>query len=345
MKSVALSWCIAILGTCSAVLAGCAVSSTTTPGVLLQQIRHQETTAAFMDPSSSLGTLLYTSSGTGEVFVYSYPQGKRVGQLTGFDGGAGLCVDAAGDIFIPSTTNQSTQASTIYEYAHGGTEPIAALSDSGAAYGCSVDPSTGDLAVANGYDTSNPYAPGLGSLAIYSSAQGMPRVYYSSVLGVHLCGYNAKGILFLSIYNIQEGKPQLAQFTEESGSFSVVKLGVTIHNDRGGFNPVVQWDGKHMTISSFKGTGAPLVLYRLQISGKNAKVVGTTTLLITKNKHLGQSWIQGKQVVGIAALRGANNIAFWAYPEGGDPKRQIKKVIETSEGSLDGIVVSPTSGR
>jgi hypothetical protein len=53
----------------------------------------------------------------------------------------GDCSNRTGDVFVPNNTE-------VFEYAHGGTSPIATLSlpgNSGAA--CSIDPSTGNLAV------------------------------------------------------------------------------------------------------------------------------------------------------------------------------------------------------
>jgi hypothetical protein len=42
----------------------------------------------------------------------------------------GECSDSAGDVFVAAYANSSMNSSTIYEYAHGGTSPVATLSDS-----------------------------------------------------------------------------------------------------------------------------------------------------------------------------------------------------------------------
>jgi hypothetical protein len=83
-------------------------------------------------------TLIYISDdGTNDVYAYT-PKGKLVGTLTGFNSPAGECVDTAGDVFI---VNSNT--SQILEYAHGGTTPIATLSDPGYyPNGCAYDPTT-----------------------------------------------------------------------------------------------------------------------------------------------------------------------------------------------------------
>lgn len=127
------------------------------------------------------GDLVYASekvSAYGSaVYVYSYPGGELVGELTDFPSGyypQGLCTDSSGDVFV--TTNQNLKSesqSNIYEYAHGGTSPLATLSDPGWALGCAVDPTTGDLAVANASTAGG----GSGDVAIYQNARGNPAVY------------------------------------------------------------------------------------------------------------------------------------------------------------------------
>ena len=89
--------------------------------------------------------LLYAAANNSTVYVFSYPKGTLVGTLSGFDFPEGLCVDRSGDVWI---TN-SAGTGNIVEHAHGGTSPIATLNSGyGDPIGCSVDPKTGDLAVA-----------------------------------------------------------------------------------------------------------------------------------------------------------------------------------------------------
>ena len=88
-------------------------------------------------PDAKKKDLLYISDrGTNDVYVYSYPRGKLNGTLTGFNDPDGECVDKTGDVFITNFLS-----SNIIEYAHGGTSPIATLSDPGYyPADCSVDP-------------------------------------------------------------------------------------------------------------------------------------------------------------------------------------------------------------
>jgi hypothetical protein len=90
--------------------------------------------------------------------------------------------------------------------------------------------------------------------------------------------------------------------------------------------PSVQWDGKHMTVSS-NPDRKPLLIYRLHISGSAATIVGTTEVSSSKNHYNGQTWIQGNTVAGTGyAERGNENAFLWRYPAGGVARRQIRKV-------------------
>lgn len=130
-----------------------------------------------MLPEAKNNDLLYITDGIENVYVYTYPQGQFVGELTGFIDPWGECVDSAGDVFIVSRTSQSGGSGLISEYSHGGTQPTATLDDPTFGEGCSIDPTSGNLAVAGGYQSGvYPY----GDVAIYADAQGNPSDLSSS---------------------------------------------------------------------------------------------------------------------------------------------------------------------
>src|SRR5579871_2767111 len=108
---------------------------------LTKSVRAQR---SWMLPSAkSIKKLLYVAgAATSTVYVYDYKTRALVGKLTGFLQPNGECVDAKGDIWITDW-----QATTTTEYAHGGTAPIATLYTQSEQTACSVDPTTGDLAV------------------------------------------------------------------------------------------------------------------------------------------------------------------------------------------------------
>jgi hypothetical protein len=242
-------------------------------------------------------------------------------------------VDSAGNVFV--TSFDAGGVGTIFKFAHGGTSPIETLADPGAASGCAVDPKTGNLAVTNVFDNGNPYSPYRGSVAIYQSASGDPKMHYTSnsLLGAFFfCGYDPSGNLYLSAENTNNGTASLlVRLTGNGTNFQVINLGSVLSGASS-----VQWDGAYMTVTS--GASAqhfiPLSIYRLSISGSNATIVGTTTLAIHKNKFGGQSWIDSSSV--LAVTRGVGFIGRWKYPRGDKPSRRVPGAAP----NLFGVAVS-----
>jgi len=128
---------------------------------------HPDSGRSWMAPGAETQDLLYISDeGTNDVYVYSWPQLKLVGTLTGFSYPQGECVDTKGDVFVVNGRAQSQ----VVEFLHGGTKPIATLSDNYSNHpsGCAVDPTTENLAVTN-LETGN---KGDGNVIIYKKARG-----------------------------------------------------------------------------------------------------------------------------------------------------------------------------
>ncbi len=357
MKMFHLSHYALPLWVCIAVLSGCASPSLdgASAGGFAQQVRPDQALGrSWMKPGTSGESLLYVSipGDRSEVVVYSYPQGELVGTLTSLGEPVDLCTDVEGNVFIP--TRASSGGSTIHEYAHGGTSPIATLNDPGEASGCGVDPKNGNLAVTNSSDSSNPYYDDYGDVAIYAEAQGNPQMYYSSEInGFGDCGYDDVGNLYFAAGLAGEKYQNQISFARLSGgssTFSVIELNKKLYTyGPTGFYPSVQWDGKHMTVTTFSGSGSqgirsanlpksPVLLYRLSITGSSGTVIGTTTLDSKKNHHGGQSWITGKNIVGI--YYHGYNVGIWRYPQGGEPQRTIHNVGGPPWYRLWGVTVS-----
>ena len=71
--------------------------------------------------------------------------------------------------------------------------PIKTLLDpDGIPLACSVDPTTGNLAVVNAFSSNSP-----GVLLIYRAASGSPTTYSDPHLEFYNAGYDSKGNLFL----------------------------------------------------------------------------------------------------------------------------------------------------
>ena len=150
--------------------------------------------------SGSAAQLIYVAdhnSPSGDsVDLYSYPNGKQRGELRGFGFLYGDCADSHGDVFVVNAASPST----IIEYPRGGKTPIKVFYDFGyTPTGCSVDPKTGNLAVANFY--ANNYTSG--TIAIFTriaSASGPMVLTAPNIFSARYCGYDASGNLYVDGY-------------------------------------------------------------------------------------------------------------------------------------------------
>jgi hypothetical protein len=305
---------------------------------------------SWMKSGTSGQDLLYVTAVlglAGVAYVYSFPQGELVGELTGFFAPVGACVDSAGDVFIVAYSDSALRSNVIYEYAHGGTSPINTLSNPGNGIGCASDPTTGNLAVANISDPSNKHFH-FGDVAIYAAAQGTPTIYSSATfIHFYFCGYDDAGNLYVSASNYSQD--ELVWIPRKKSSIEQVRLDKQI---LGGYQiqPSVQWDGTHMTVSSlppYASKSGVLSVYRMSIANGKAKVIGTTRLLVRKNRHRGETWISGSTIVGVDLHNDYASAGIWAYPKGGEPEKQIQKIVSRDHGGngVGGVTVSPGSSR
>lgn len=269
--------------------------------------------------NAATGDLLYVSDGA-YVYVYSYPQGAKVQALQ--QGGAdGLCVDTRGDVFMTLY-----QAAEIVEYAHGGSSPIATLTDPNPRpIGCSVDPQTGDLAVTD-YAGSGPSNPG--SVVIYPNARGSGAIYTDPALFFYSsCTYDASGNLFID-GQTDRFKPVIAEIPRGGSTFTNISLPKQIRAIAllGG----IQWDGKHLAVGDLDRS----IVYRLRVSGSRAHVIGSAKL--KGGNRIYQFAVQGARLIGPNSA--GNTIKFWKYPSGG----RAVKTIDAYYG-LFGATISPPS--
>lgn len=325
-----------------AILAGCGGGPQTQvapPGAQLPAGRLNRSDAASEIAAASLQTsrspswmlreatnekLLYvTNYYTNIVRVYSYPAGKLVGSLTtDIVAPVGACVDKQNDVWIVDNTEASGGAH-VFEYKHGGTKPIASLRDD-LEYSetCSVDPTTGNLAVTNQGDYSN----GPGSVSIYTHAKGDPKMYFDPKIGsMYFCGYDPKGNLFVDGIST-DGFFQLAELPSGKKTFTNIKLtGGTIY-----FPGQVQWDGKHLAVGD-QDAGNTISGYTYsaiyETTGAGGKIVGSTPL--DDSLDVAGFWIAGDTVIApnapeLASQTGGN-VYFYKYPGGGKPINNLKK--------------------
>ena len=260
--------------------------------------------ASWMDPSAKKSALLYASDSSADlVKVFSYPRGKLVGTLTGFQTPQGMCVDKAGNVFI---TNSG--AAQILKYAHGGTAPIATIADPGEhPIGCAISPVNGDLAATNIFDDS--YTDG--SLSVYRRARGKPKNYTDpQMIADYFCGYDASGNLFVDGTRPATFAFVFAELPKGGKSLQNVTLNQTIGGPGG-----VQWDGKYVAIADQE---AP-VIYQFTVTGSTGTEAGQTQT--QGSSDVVQFFIEGKTVVGPNATSG--QVMYWPYPAGGVQKKII----------------------
>jgi hypothetical protein len=258
---------------------------------------------SWMSPNARRGDLLYiTDAKSAEVFVYSLRDLKLSGTLAGFSYPAGECSDSRGNVWI-------TDASRIVEYAHGGTTPISILSDPNTyAANCSVDPSSGNLAVTNLFTVGS----GQGSVAVYKDATGSPALYQDSgMYYVYFCGYSNIGNLYVDGMS-SAGAFMFAELPKGNSTFTNITLDAPIT-----FPGSVQWDGHHMTTTPQAPTHN--AIYRLKIAGSTGSVIGKTHLEPSSCAPA-QTWIAGAVVAASCLdLSGGSTIDVWRYPDGGRP--------------------------
>jgi hypothetical protein len=304
VSGLALSICAAA----SSLLSGCAATQLplAAPGAMPQS------RGSWMQRAGTSGDLLYvTRPPSRSVDVYTYPAGNQVGTLTGFTNPYGICSDTQGNVWIADDTAGSFSPGTMVEYAHGGTTPIAQLSDSDPPLNCSVDPTTGNLAVASNYFSQR--------VAVYAGAQGSPQYYYATGATPFDCSYDARGNLFAAaktgiyaskLFRLRKGASALSQY-------KLVPFG---YADFG-----IGWDGKRLAIPQ-----SPYDLSRYALH----KRAGRTVL---DGPGVGTGfWIAGSTLI----VASGTEVAFYRYPKGGMDSNLI-----TSPYYAFGVTVSVGSSR
>jgi hypothetical protein len=245
------------------------------------------------------------------VYLFTYPSGKLVGTIGGLSEPGGMCADAKGDVWISNFT-----ANEIQEYKHAGTQPIATLQLANqAVIGCSVDPTTGALAVDSFCHLLQTNCNSDGSVFIYSDIRKQPQQYgVLNAENVYFCGYDAKGDLFVDAYAGPTGPFLLGELPKGGSTVQSVSLNRPIYYPGG-----VQWDGKYLAVGDQEaGNEITSSVHQIEVKGSNGTIVGTTKLLGTGDVL--QFWIQGKTIVtpniGIGQ---PNDARVFTYPAGGKP--------------------------
>jgi hypothetical protein len=265
--------------------------------------------------------LLYVTNSNAEVTVYSFLKRKLLTVLTGFTQPMGECVDANQNVYIADFG-----AHQIVEYAHGGSQPIKTIDDSpDSPYACSVDPTTGNLAVAN-----NDGASQQGNIAIWNGS-GVRTTYTDSMLfNFEGCAYDNNGTLLVTNGYVQYPYHTYFAWLPKGGSRLV---DITLFNKYGsswGGVEGVQWDGKYFAIDE------GYLVYRESLIHGQAYYVGYSAMSYSDEYNYGPyaffihtPGTQATQAVeGLTWQNGGSSVGYWNYPAGGSGIGQITHAID-----------------
>lgn len=185
--------------------------------------------------------------------------------------------------------------------------------------GCSVDPTTGNLAVTN--ETKIQGTSGPGNVALYTRASGKPTFYFDpSIAEFGGCAYDNKGNLY-ALGSDSSSVNVFAELLKGQNELTLLELNETITD---GWN--MQWDGKYLAVVA----GSPgSLIYRFKAKGGIGKAVGVLKLK-------GTSWIAGFTVQGgslYAALVTQSEVAIYPYPRGGKAHKSFLGFNEGGGGS------------
>lgn len=289
-------------------------------------------TSSWMAHGLTNQDLLYVGNGNGTVSVYNYADGTIAGVLTAFARPQGMCSDRSGNVYITDY-----QVKRVYEYAHGGSKPIFVLHEHPYhPYACSVDPKTGDIAIADytqTYDTP-------GSIRVYSP-KTKKTVTYTATRDDHFigCAYDAHGDLFAVSDNWYYGYSYGSYFNFyylPKAATQLIALNVPNPHYSSGWDyqdvQDVAWDGRHWIVESYE------YLDRYDIN-VDVTYVGDT-LLTASYRYQGpialyQPTRKGKasQVVAASSsFSGKSAVDYWAYPAGGSPTATITQDLDNPFG-------------
>lgn len=254
---------------------------------------------------------MYASTGW-NVYVFNFPSGTPAGQLGGFDQGFeknGLCLDRANDLFVTGWNHDSLKGQT-YEFGPGSQAPIAKLTTSGVAHTCSVDPTTGNLAVA---EIKNKPGDNRGAIAVFAGAQGDPTYYIDpQSSNFRDCAFDSAGNLYVS----QDSRGDLIELAQGSQTFETIAL------NAGAISGSLQWYDGDLLVSSWTVKKSKDTIEQVQVNGSTATIVGISVLDAKKRtRSVDQYVVDGDVIVG----PGDNDkyLEMWNYPAGGKPTKNL----------------------
>ncbi len=218
-------------------------------------------------------------------------------------------------------------------YAHGGTKPLHTFdltSEEVVAYDSAFDPTSDAVAITGNMEFGN------GHVYIYQTTTSNPVKYsVPNIQYLEFIGYDAQGNLFVDGQGTKINSV-LAELPKGGNAFADLTVDGALKNMNS-----IQWDGNYITVVDGSS------IYRLQISGSTATIVGQTKL-INVSGGLGEFWIQGSTVIAPYISDRPHNgrwVGFWNYPAGGRAYEVLRALSKNKHDRMLSATVSVAPSR
>jgi hypothetical protein len=118
---------------------------------------------------------------------------------------------------------------------------------------------------------------------IPNDGNGAETSYSTGLSSAYFCAYDDQGNLFVSGDN-GSVSPRLVELPKGASSFITLSIDKPI---AGAY--AIAWDGAHLALKATQ-TNRTVTIYQLSISGSQATVIGTTTLVAKGRKDYGPGY-------------------------------------------------------
>jgi hypothetical protein len=228
---------------------------------------------------------------------YKLPGLKAVSDPTGDSEPQGMCTGAKGTFWVANSGGDD-----VLEYDYDGTSIVKTLSESaGEPAGCSVDPTTGNVAMSVLFTD---------EVEIWTGGTGSPTTSIDGLLETYFVGYDGSGDLFANGFNSSFA---VAMVELKKGSTTWTPLtGVSI-----GFPGGMQWDGTYITVEDQTLNANKIDQY--SCSGTSCTLAGSVSL--AGSEDCDSPWIKGA-VVACGDI-GDDEVKLYHYPAGGSPYADV----------------------
>jgi hypothetical protein len=282
--------------------------------------QHRLSRKSWISPNYHKRALIYASDYTlGTVDIYDYATTKEIGQITGLDYPYGQCVDKAHNVYVVDFGTAG-----IYEYSHGAINYFNYANDNyGYPIGCAVNPTNGDVAVANfqGFN----YTTG-GIVVFKGGLKGKQKFYTQpSLYYAWPPGYDGNGNLFVEGYDESETATALEKLPHDGKNLKIL-TGVSF-----GYPAGVQGDGDTILAADQGYNGSfTTAIYKLSTSGSTAHVTHTSVLTddcaaSTDDMDSAQPFAyKGRVLAGNGYC--LDRFGYWSLTYGGNPLKLIPAI-------------------